>query len=332
MRFTYKTLKRQLLLAACLFANVFSNLAGGNELPLQKENIFRIEHPPGIQYNSALIQNGKYDVLLYDSWKGYELDEGNLRYTQLKIAKGKIKFPPPLDISAEHPVKIRTSLSKVTISDIDWIYFIESEGFESEGKAYRAKFNDGNLQDRQEISLDIALSPSGNARWQAVNGDKVALVYTAKQCCKLYFGISDDGLKFKTPTYIGNTGFMPYLSTFSDGTLLYLFQKSFRSSQNKADGKPIFISKTHSRISHDDGKSWSDHAPIDLSDVTVHDAKAITRDDGNIDIYTQATSKYEFQSDQGASIQGASMKECRLPFELVQHRSGVPWTLPEGGF
>jgi hypothetical protein len=47
----------------------------------------------------------------------------------------------------------------------------------------------------------------------------------------------------------------------------------------------------------------------------------------NSGIYTQATSKCAFQNNWGAS-----MTECRPPYELLQRRSGVPQLFPLGGF
>ena len=47
-------------------------------------------------------------------------------------------------------------------------------------------------------------------------------------------------------------------------------------------------------------------------------------------IDTQTTLQDTFQNDWGASIQGASMTECRPPSELTQRRSGVPQLFPLG--
>lgn len=296
MQYSHKSVKKQLFLFITLMINIFSLFA--NELPLQKESIFRIEYPAEIQYISALIQNKDTSTLVYESWKGYEMNKGDLHYSKLKVLNEKIEFDTAKVVLPNKNTSIRSSVSHIIIDGIDWLYFIESNGFKSDAIAYRAKLKDSALVEREKISLETTLSPSSNARWHVMNNNNVALVYTGKQCCKLYFSISNDGVKFETPRYIGNTGFMPYLSSFSDGKLLYLFQKSFRSSKEKPNGKPIYITKSHFRISNNYGQTWSEYTPISLTDDTVHDAKAILRHDGNIDIYYV----YPIQEGKGLSL------------------------------
>ncbi len=296
MQCSHKSVKKQLFVFIAFMINMFSLSA--NELPLQKESISRIEYPPEIQYISALIQKKNTSALVYESWKGFEMNEGDLHYSKLTVLNQKIKFDT---VKVVHPNKntlIRSSISHVIIDGVDWLYFIESNGFKSDAIAYRAKLKDSALVEQEKISLEFTLSPSSNARWHVMNNNKVALVYTNKQCCKLYFSTSKDGVKFEAPRYIGNTGFMPHLSSFSDGKLLYLFQKSFRSSKEKPNGKPIYITKSHFRISNNFGKTWGEYTPISLTDDTVHDAKAILRHDGNIDIYYV----YPIQEDKDLSL------------------------------
>jgi len=256
-----------------------------NELPLLKDSVSRIEYPPEIQYISALIQNKDTSTLVYESWKGFEMNEGDLRYSKLNVSNENIQFDIAKAVLPKQNKTIRTSISHIKIDGVDWLYFIESNGFKSDAVAYRAKLKGSVLVEQEKISLETTLSPSSNARWHVMNNNSIALVYTDKNCCKLYFSISKDGVRFETPRYIGNTGFMPHLSSFTDGKLLYLFQKSFRSSKEKPNGKPIYITKSHFRVSNNYGQTWSKDTPISLSDETVHDAKAILRLDGNIDIY-----------------------------------------------
>ena len=75
MQYSHKSVKKQLFLFITLMINIFSLFA--NELPLQKESIFRIEYPAEIQYISALIQNKDTSTLVYESWKGYEMNKGD---------------------------------------------------------------------------------------------------------------------------------------------------------------------------------------------------------------------------------------------------------------
>jgi hypothetical protein len=280
-----------------LFTTNFFPLSA-NELPLQKDSISRIEYPPEIQYISALLQNKETSILVYESWKGFEMSEGSLHYSKLNLSNEKIEFSAAQVILPNNNRSIISSVSKIKIDGVDWLYFIESNNFNSDAIVYRAQLKNSSLVDREKLSLEMTLSPSSNARWHVMKNNNIALVYTGKQCCKLYFARSNDGVKFGTPEYIGNTGFMPYLSSFSDGQLLYLFQKSFRSSKQKSNGKPIFITKTHFKISDDFGQTWGEYTPISTTDDTVHDAKAILRLDGNIDIYYV----YPTQKDKGLSL------------------------------
>ena len=100
------------------------------------------------------------------------------------------------------------------------------------------------------------------------------------------------------PSDINSSGFMPYLSSFSGGDIVYFFQKSFRTSKTQPSGKPVYITKTHFRLSSNLGKTWTEAVPINFTDVTVHDAKAIIRPDGNIDIYYV----YPIQDNSGLSL------------------------------
>jgi len=296
MQCSHKSFKKQLFIFIAFMISMFSLSA--NELPLQKESISRIEYPPEIQYISALIQSKDTSTLVYESWKGFKMNEGDLHYSELNVLNKKIQFDTAKVVLPNKNTLIRSSISHVIIDGIDWLYFIESNGFKSDAFAYRAKLKDSALVEREKLSLEITLSPSSNARWHVLNNNNIALVYTDKKCCKLYFSISKDGVKFETPRYIGNTGFMPHLSSFSDGKLLYLFQKSFRSSKEKSNGKPIYITKSHFRVSNNYGQTWSEYTPITLTDDTVHDAKAILRLDGNIDIYYV----YPIQDGKGLSL------------------------------
>ncbi|MCL1096229.1 hypothetical protein [Shewanella kaireitica] len=296
MQCSHKSVRKQLFILIAFMIGMFSLSA--NELPLQKESISRIEYPPEIQYISALIQSKDTSTLVYESWKGFEMNEGDLHYSELNVLNEKIQFDTAKVVLPNKNTLIRSSISHVIIDGVDWLYFIESNGFKSEAIAYRAKFKDSALVEQEKISLEVPLSLSSNARWSVMKNNSVALVYTDKKCCKLYFSISKDGVKFETPRYIGNAGFMPHLSSFSDGKLLYLFQKSFRSSKEKPNGKPIYITKSHFRVSNNYGQTWSEYTPITLTDDTVHDAKAILRLDGNIDIYYV----YPIQEGKGLSL------------------------------
>ncbi|MCE9685671.1 hypothetical protein LZP73_05505 [Shewanella sp. AS16] len=269
MHCSYKTTKTSIILFILFILGSLSTSASEGNLPLLKENIIRIEQPPEIQYNSALIQEKGLNILVYESWDGYHVRKGNLHYSQVDMSKEKTKFTPPKVVSAHKNAKIRTSVSQVTINNDEWLYYIESNSYKSEAIAYRAKLVDGSLVEQQTLSLGMPISPASNARWHVVDGNKVGLVYREKLCCKLYFSISNNGIDFGEFSYIGNAGSMPYLSSFKDGKLLYLFQKGFKTSKTKANGEPIFIMKSHFRMSSDMGKTWGDPHTLDLKHLSA---------------------------------------------------------------
>ncbi|WP_158682994.1 hypothetical protein [Shewanella sp. WE21] len=276
----------------------YSFTASSNERPLKRESILRVEHPSAIQYTSALIQSGTSNTLVYESWSGYKMEKAWLRYTSLNFDHGVLDKGSSVNILPESPSNIVSSVSLVNFNGEDWLYYLEARSFKSEADVFRAKLRNGVLVEIEPVSLKDAIAPSSNIKFHRVSRNSVAIVYTAKKCCSLYFALSNDGVKFDTPSAIDSSGFMPYLSSFSGGDIVYFFQKSFRTSQTQPSGKPVYITKTHFRISSNLGNTWTEAIPINLTDATVHDAKAIIRPDGNIDIYYV----YPIQENSGLSL------------------------------
>lgn len=281
-----------------LFFHVVVVTASGNDLPLADRNILRIEQPGEIQYQSTLIQTESANVLVYESWGGHDMKHGRLRYSQLSMNNGKIGADTPRNLKIGSDSAVVTSLSKITLNSIDWLYYIEAKSFNAEASLFRAKLDAGKLIEQEAVLLTFPIAPSSNIRLHLIDGNKVALVFTGKKCCELYFSISDDGLIFNRPSELGNTGFMPFISSFPGGEIVYFFQKSIHTSKTQPSGKPVYITKTHFRISSNLGNTWTEAVPINLIDVTVHDAKAVIRLDGNIDVYYV----YPIQEDRGLSL------------------------------
>jgi len=255
-----------------------------NDLPLNNSDIFRIEFPSGVQYTSAFLEDEK-NTLLYASWDGYEVEKSELKYIDLIINGKKILFTDPKTIKNGQAEPIRTNASKVRIKGVDWFYFIEADNWKSKAIAYRANWNDGELINKQKVNTSIPLSPSSNPIWYSLDNGDVALVNIVKECCRLFYSHSQDGITFNIGIDIKNTGFMPALASFPNHNLLYVFQKSFRTSKLKSNGKPNFVTKTHFKISNDKGNIWTKLTPISKNDITVHDAKPVKRNDENLDIY-----------------------------------------------
>ena len=260
------------------------NSTVANNLPLKSNDIFRIEFPSGVQYTSAFLE-GETSTLLYSSWDGYQVEKSEFKYIDLIIDGNKITFTSPNTIKNKQKERIRTNASKVTIKGVDWFYFIEADHWNSTAIAYRANWIKGELTNKQKINTSRPLSPSSNPIWYSLNKEGVALVNIIKGCCKLFYSSSEDGITFDDAIDIKNTGFMPALASFPNNNLLYVFQKSFRTSMLKPNGKPNFVKKTHFKISNDKGNIWGKLTPISKTDITVHDAKPVQRNDENLDIY-----------------------------------------------
>jgi hypothetical protein len=121
----------------------FSFPASGNELPLKRESILRVEHPSAIQYASALIQSGTSNTLVYESWSGYKMEKAWLRYTSLNFDHGVLDKGSLVNILPESPSNIVSSVSLVNFNGEDWLYYLEARSFKSEADVFRAKLRNG---------------------------------------------------------------------------------------------------------------------------------------------------------------------------------------------
>ena len=253
-----------------------------DELPLNASDITRLEQPGQIQYNSALLDNGT--ILVYESWQGYDMDAGELRILPIAPSADALTFGAPTTLNAGNPTN-RTSVSVIARNNEQWLYFVEADTFKDSAFAIRAKLENGKLTDRQELEIPGGLSARSNARWHVTDDGQVVVALTALKCCKVSFAQSQDGVHFSEPQEVSKGGFMPHIASFMDGALLLLYQAAFRTEHVRDNGKPIFITKTHFRISPDAGESWGDAVPLTQNDRTIHDGKALRRLDGNLDIY-----------------------------------------------
>ncbi|KVX01443.1 hypothetical protein [Shewanella frigidimarina] len=291
-----KVLKNVLYLVVTLLSvNSYSN-----NLPLTNDDIYRVEHPEGMQVMSTIITPKESLILIYEHFYNYDMKAGELRYSKLKLTPTSILSSKPMTLEFENnkPVNFRTGISGINKNNTEWLYFVESETtYHKAASLYRAQWGSNNkLVNRQLLSLPTAIAAGSAPKWYLLNNGKVALVYRSKPysgCCKLLFSLSNDGVNFDNPIEIGSGGAMPALALFSSNELIYTFQTRFTSKANSSDEQEKSGMRTHFRLSINNGDNWGKPIPITTRVEEVHDASPIQRKDGYVDVYYSSIDSHE---------------------------------------
>lgn len=294
-----KILKNVLYIVAILLSvNSYSS-----NLPLTNDDIYRVEHPEGMQIMSAIITPNESLTLIYEHFYNYDMKAGELRYSKLKLTPTSILSSKPMTLEFENnkQVNFRTGVSSIKINNVEWLYFVESETtYHKPASLYRAQWGSNNkLVNRQLLSLPTAIAAGSAPKWYLLNNGKVALVYRSKPysgCCQLLFSLSNDGINFDKPVEIGSGGAMPALAMFSSNELIYTFQTQFTSKADGSDEQGKSGMRTHFRLSTNNGDDWGKSIPITTRVEEVHDASPIQRKDGNVDVYYSSIDSKEHDS------------------------------------
>jgi hypothetical protein len=283
------------LVATLLSVNSYSN-----NFPLTNDDIYRVEHPEGMQIMSTIITPNESLTLIYEHFYNYDMEAGELRYSKLKLTPTSILSSKPMTLEFENnkQVNFRTGVSSINKNNVEWLYFVESETtYHKSASLYRAQWGSNKkLVNRQLLSLPTPIAAGSAPKWYLLNNGKVALVYRSKPysgCCQLLFSLSDDGVNFGSPVNIGSGGAMPALVTFSSNELIYTFQTRFTSKKKDSDGKEKSGMRTHFRLSTNNGDNWGKPIPITTRVEEVHDASPIQRRDGYVDVYYSSIDSHE---------------------------------------
>lgn len=167
----------------------------------------------------------------------------------------------------------------------NWLYFTVSEGFRSDAKIMKGRLtHELKVEDITIINIDTKLA---GRSWPEINyiSEKYYLVYRKAKCCGLSYAMSDDGINFSEIDSLGNTGAMPAINHFSDGKILYNYQRPYPTDKFTSKGKVRYVTKSRFKISDNDGLSWGPENIVTDTSYEVHDAFPFQREDGNIDMY-----------------------------------------------
>lgn len=213
----------------------------------------------------------------------------------------------PIDLSINHratvqkereiqnsPLKLEGETSKnnylsltglVQTNDENWLYFTVSDGFQGYARIMRARLS-GNMKIENVATISLDFSITGGS-WPKVNyaSGKYYLVYRKARCCGLGYAMSKDGINFSEIDNFENSGSMPSINHFSDGKVLYNYQRPYPTDEFTSKGKIKYVFKSRFKISDNDGLSWGQESIVTDTSFEVHDAFPFQREDGNIDIY-----------------------------------------------
>jgi hypothetical protein len=259
-----------------------------------QESKVALDNRDNFNARSIYFELNNKAFVIFETIKDFDFSK-----VSLAIAFIDLSIPPQETIEKErkiqsYPLKFEdkfsgnsfTSLTGlVQTNDTSWLYITISEGFEGEAKILRAKLSGSSkIEELATINLDFSVV---GGSWPSVHffSGKYYLVYGKAKCCGLGYAMSDDGINFFEIDSLEKSGAMPAISHFSDGKMLYNYQRPYPTDTFNNKGNMEYVFKSRYKISDNDGLSWGHESIVTNSSLEVHDAFPFQRKDGNIDIY-----------------------------------------------
>ncbi len=241
----------------------------GSALPLTEADVHQLGDPDNVDTFSVAFEERCALTIVYEAANS-DYTSGRL-YAARTTEFGVFSAPELLPLGAE---RIHGSPSRVQLNDSSYLYFVKTEGLSSPANLYRARFQAGLFEAPE--ALEAVSGIFGLLSWPKFIADGqggVALAYRNAQSLA-YFMRSDDGLRFEAPVQISQAQIaIPTVESFPQGPLVYTFQI------------PGQTYVAYFALSSDRGETWTVPAPITTASTNVHDATAVPRLDGDMDLY-----------------------------------------------
>ncbi|WP_286272321.1 hypothetical protein [Thalassotalea hakodatensis] len=224
------------------------------------------------------------EFVIFESISDFNFSSIALNIVEIShLADGSSTPPIVKELSVNNKYN---SLAGVVTSNKDtWIYYVSANSYHDKANLMKGRLTkDGYLSDISKVNLDFNIKGGSGFRVQYFNNQFIA-AYRQAKCCNLGFAKSINGDNFKQIDSVNFTGAMPQVEYFSNGNILYSYQRAFPTDELKQNGKPIYTIKSRYRISKDNGESWEDEHVASDSVFEIHDAFPYQRVDGGIDLY-----------------------------------------------
>lgn len=210
---------------------------------------------------------------VYTSGIGTDIDD--LRLFSIHSPDGThVQRPEPLSLLES---KVVTSPSFVRSGDKDWLYFTSGNTTEDTPQVWRAAFDGHRFGEPESLPMIPELKRmTGWPHW--ITHDNEIIVSFRNQRSRPYWGVQTSSLSVE-PQLIEDIG-AAYVRVvpMTGGGLLFSYQ-----ARVEAGNTLTFI-----RFS-EDGRSWSPSEPVTVPEPPswpeVHDAYALPRRDGGVDLY-----------------------------------------------
>lgn len=241
----------------------------GSSLPLTEADVHQLGDPDNVDTFSVAFEADCALTIVYEAANS-DYTSGRL-YGVRTTEFGTFSAAEVLPLGAE---QIHGSPSRVQLNDDAYLYFVKTAGLGSPARLFRARFEGGAFEAPE--ALEDVQGISSLLSWPKFIADGqggVALAYRDAQSFA-FFRRSDDGLRFEAPVQISQAQIaIPTVESFEEGPLVYTFQI------------PGQTYVAYYALSSDRGETWTLPASITDASSNVHDATAVPRLDGDMDLY-----------------------------------------------
>ena len=260
-----------LLISGCNHNKVVhnKNTVSKTLLPVSSNSPRLVEANDGITSNVNYLPNdGGY--IVYNFKPNKEGGIPDIRYAKIK-KHNPLLFSESKPLKPKNVGKGRYISSIVFINDVTWVYYVESNSINDEVVSFRAKWQNENLVDIEELEINKKLFTRSWQRFKYHQG-KVYMVHTGGG---MYFSPSENGQVFNDFKKIYKWSAQPRVSALGD-SLITAFQSG---NQNKG------LMKSMVSLSNNAGETWSEARSVTDDHENVHDTYIYQRVDGNVDLY-----------------------------------------------
>ena len=225
---------------------------------LGPDDIRLISAPPLYHAKTAYIKAGEESFIIFERIHGADFQK--IELAAQRIDEDSLQSPSVKLLGKEYAHW--NTLAGAKREDANtWLYFASSKGHGDNAVLKKALFSaSAALVDESVIDTDVQLRGAGFPF--LFGSSNTFLAFREANCCKLGFAKQAAGTDSFEAEPFPSTGFMPALASFANGTLVYTYQRAFKTQYTKADGNPVFSIKSRFRLSNDEGTSWTDESQV----------------------------------------------------------------------